>query len=317
METVSTYSLDSSLIPKYRNIQDAEQFQRITKGDYELVGYLPSSSIRFWVNMEPEDYNTHWHPAIEMVMPLENGYTVIVGQEEYILRPGDIFIIPAGELHHLIAPSSGMRLIYLFDFTILSKIRGFTYLTPYISQPILINRENFDTIYDKEAGLILQMCNDYFSDDSLRELMVYSHLLDFFACYGKYRMSMEDASSSGSGTNRHKDLMEKLYKVFEYLDEHFVEDITLEKAADVAGFSKFHFSRLFKQCSGYNFYDYLCYRRIKSAENLLLKPGLSITEIALLSGFSSLSTFNRTFKRFKNCTPSEYRTLYSKSLHSL
>ena len=94
-----------------------------------------------------------------------------------------------------------------------------------------------------------------------------------------------------------------------------MEEITLESIADIAGFSKFHFSRLFKQCSGQNFYDYLCFKRIKTAEMLLLKPTLPITEIALQSGFSSLSTFNRTFKRLKNCTPTEYRNLCSKGFY--
>lgn len=46
-----------------------------------------------------------------------------------------------------------------------------------------------------------------------------------------------------------------------------------------------------------------------------MKPGTSITEVALQSGFSSLSTFNRTFKRLKGCTPSEYRSLYHSQMH--
>lgn len=318
MATVSKYNLDSSLLPKYRKIQDAEQFQRVTEGDFEPVRYLPSSSIRFWVNMEPEEYPLHWHPAVEIIMPLENDYTAIMGQDKYLLKPGDIFIIPSGELHHLVAPPEGIRLIFLFDYSVLSKIRGFSYLTPYISQPVLINREKYGSIYDKEAQLILKMCNDYFCDNNLRELVVYSHILDFFACYGSFHIAMDNQSSyDNSESIRNKDLMDKLGKVFNYMDEHFMDEITLEKAAYIAGFSKFHFTRLFKQCSGYNFYDYLCLRRVKSTEILLLKPNLSITEIALQSGFSSLSTFNRTFKRLKNCTPSEYRNLYNKGPHSL
>lgn len=313
----ASYTLDENLVSKFREQQLREEFNRIVDGNYELVNYLPGSSVRFWVNTEATDYALHWHPALEIIMPLENGYTVIVGQIEYHLTPGDIFIIPAGELHHLIAPPTGTRLIYLLDFSILSKIRGFSTLTPFLSQPVLMNRDTYGPVYDTEANLMLQMCKDYFTDDSLRELMVYSSLMNFFVAFGRYRISLEDSTSCSHAGNRQKELMDKLNTVFDYLDEHYMEDITLEKVADVAGFSKFHFSRLFKQCSGYNFYDYLCYRRIKSAETLLLKPGLSVTEIALQSGFSSLSTFNRTFKRFKNCTPSEYRSLYNKSLHSL
>ena len=316
--SMGLYSLDEELLEKYKKQQAENHYMRTLDGDSESVGYLPGSTVRFWLNDESAEYTTHWHPAIEMIIPLENNYTVIVGQTTYELSPGDIFVIPGGELHHLIAPPSGRRLIYLFDFNLLSRIKGYSYLTSYLSQPVLINRSTCRPIYAEEAELISQLCRDYFQNDSLREMMIYSKLLAFFVNYVRYRISAEsDAATTLSAESRQKDLMEKFNTVFDYLNEHFAEDLTLEKVADVAGFSKFHFSRLFKQCSGYNFYDYLCYKRIKSAETLLLKPGVSITEVALQSGFSSLSTFNRTFKKLKGCTPSEYRSLYSSQMHTI
>ena len=167
-----------------------------------------------------------------------------------------------------------------------------------------------------EAAIISQLCRDYYSNDSLREMMIYSQLVTFFTNYVRYRSSLSDRENGySSGEARHRNLMARFNTVFNYLDEHFTESLTLEQVADVAGFSKFHFSRLFKQCSGYNFYDFLCYKRIQSAEMLLSKTGTSITEVALRSGFSSLSTFNRTYKRVKGCTPSEYRSLFNVQLH--
>lgn len=318
MDSLSLYSLDEDILNKYKKQQSENRYTRTLDGNSESVGYLPGSTVRFWLNDEPTEYAVHWHPAIEMVIPLENQYTVIVGQITYMLNPGDIFVIPGGELHHLIAPPTGRRLIYLFDFNLLSRIRGFSYLTSYLSQPILISRSTCPSIYAEEADIIVQLCGDYLQNDSLREMMIYSKLLAFFVNYARYRMTLEGENTCIPSTEtRQKDLMDKFNTVLDYLDEHFAEDLSLEKVADVAGFSKFHFSRLFKQCSGYNFYDYLCYKRIKSAETLLLKPGLSITEVALQSGFSSLSTFNRTFKKLKGCTPSEYRSLYSSQFHAV
>lgn len=316
MDDMSLLYLDDDLLGKYKNQQKKNNFSRTLNGNSESVSYLPGSTVRFWLNDEPDEYAMHWHPAIEMVIPLENTYTVIAGQDTYELEPGDIFIIPGGELHHLIAPATGRRLIYLVELEPLSGIRGFSYLTSFLSQPVLINKNGCRPIYKEEATLIAELCRDYFSNDSLRDMMLYSHLLAFFVNYVRYRISVEDMTGSNSVSEaRQKDLTEKFNTVFDYLDEHYAEDITLEKIADVAGFSKFHFSRLFKQCSGYNFYDYVCYRRIKAAETLLLKPGNSITEVALQSGFSSLSTFNRTFKKVKGCTPSEYRNLFSSQIH--
>ena len=111
-------------------------------------------------------------------------------------------------------------------------------------------------------------------------------------------------------TSRQKEYIDKFNKVFQYVDQNYTEEISLETAAKIAGFSKFHFSRLFKQFTDTSFYDCLNLRRVQAAEHLLPIPGLPITEIALQCGFSSISTFNRVFKSFKKCTPSEFRELY-------
>lgn len=60
-------------------------------------------------------------------------------------------------------------------------------------------------------------------------------------------------------------------------------------------------------------YKYLNQRRIDHAKTLLLDPGLSVIEVALASGFSSLSAFLRMFKLLNHCTPTEYRSMYRDS----
>lgn len=117
------------------------------------------------------------------------------------------------------------------------------------------------------------------------------------------------------GVTSKKNICKKFNEVLDYIDSHYTEELTLDNIADFSGFSKYHFTRLFKQYTDSTFYDYLIYRRIKAAEELLANPELSITEIALQSGFSSISTFNRIFKQKKGCTPSEYRSLYSMNRH--
>lgn len=308
----NTIRFDQSLLAKA--IENDPRYTRSVNGAYELVNYDSNSTLRFFVNYIPDCYSTHWHPATELIMPVENHYEVTIRETTYDLNPGDILIIPSGELHSLTAPPTGIRLIYMFDLAVLSKIRGFSYLTAFLSQPALITPENSSAIYEKETSLLLDILELYMCDDNLRDLTIYARLIEFFVRFSQYRIDSEGAISPIAGySDRRKHLLDTMNTVFEYLDDHYDENLTLEKAADVAGFSKYHFSRLFKQCSGYNFYDYLCHRRIKSAEGLLMNSSLPITEIALQSGFSSLSSFNRTFKKLKSCTPSEYRNLISTS----
>lgn len=289
---------DPALIEKHKALQTGEN-------------YLSHSTIRFWLNFQKEDYAEHWHLDLEMIMPLENNYTVKVAENTYVLQPGDILIIPPGVSHELISSGDGLRMIYIMEFSVFSKVQGYSLLSTYLAQPVVINLKNCPEIYPEEVKLLFALEEDFVSQDSLREFSMYQKIIQFFSLYAHFRMQQDHQSESKNlGSEKQSSQMDQLNMVLSYIDTHFIEDLTLEQVADVAGFSKFHFSRLFKQYSGQNFYEYLCFRRIKSAETLLMTPSIPITDVALRSGFTSLSTFNRTFKKIKKCTPSHYRQMY-------
>lgn len=304
-------TVDQSIINQFLARQGNQKFTRILSDQMEAVSFPAKSSALFWYNNSMLSYEPHRHSAYEMIIPMEGNYLITVEQQIYEVTPGDIFLIPSGRLHSLKAPSRGGRFIFLFDFDPILRLKGFSYLADCLSAPLLINRSTCPAIYAEESAIIAQLCTDYLSSDSMRDVVIFSKLLSFFQIYGKNRLSMEGnyplLQPTGISSKAHA---EKFSIVFSYLDEHFAEDLTLEHMAAVAGFSKYHFSRTFKQQSGYNFYDYLCRRRIKSAEMLLMDPTRSISQIALQSGFSSVSTFNRIFKKLKNCTPTQYRSMF-------
>ena len=65
----------------------------------------------------------------------------------------------------------------------------------------------------------------------------------------------------------------------------------LEDLANEAGFSKYHFARLFKEMTGTTCHNFVLGRRIIYAKNLLMDFSLPITEVAMRAGFNSLATF--------------------------
>lgn len=302
---------NQELMDQYLIRQSKYVYTRTLADDLESVEYQPGSSLRFWYNNDMTTFAPHWHSAYELIVPTEGNYLVTVSGQAFELAPGDLFLIPSGEPHSLTAPTRGGRFILLFEFDHMLAIKGSSFLSSCMAQPLLINRSTCPSIYSEEAELITQICWDYLHDDSLRDITIYSKLLSFFLLYARHRLSTEGSYTvSQLSPASHRSYAEKFSAVFSYLDRHFAEDLTLEGVAAVAGFSKFHFSRTFKQLSGCNFYEYLCHRRIKSSEALLMKPELSISQIALQSGFSSVSTFNRTFKKLKGCTPTQYRGMF-------
>lgn len=271
----------------------------------ELIQYS-ADSIRIWFNDQPVNYNPHWHSALEIIVPMENWYDVIISEESFHIVPGDILIISPGELHTLIAPETGKRFIFLFDLSLFAKIRGFAGIQTILSRPLHLTRTTHPNIYDDIYQLLMQIKKEYFRKNEFAELTMYSLLLDMFVRLGTNHLAAVNPFPN-MRVYKQKEYMDKFNTVIEYIDSHYMEELNIDDIAASVGFSKYHFSRLFKQYSNYTFCAYITRRRIKVAEEFLTQPDLSITEVALRSGFPSISTFNRVFKQIKGCTPSEYR----------
>lgn len=99
----------------------------------------------------------------------------------------------------------------------------------------------------------------------------------------------------------------KIMPALIYIDDHYCEHITLEEISGVLSLSSSYFCRLFKQATNSTFLEYVNFVRICKSERLLITQHNSISDIALSIGFPSVTYFNRIFKKFKGCTPTEYK----------
>ncbi|QKF80642.1 AraC family transcriptional regulator [Halarcobacter ebronensis] len=95
-----------------------------------------------------------------------------------------------------------------------------------------------------------------------------------------------------------------MYYIYEYIDS----DINIDELANSFNISKFHFHKIFKEVMGLNIYETIKSIRLQKASSLLLTNKYStITEIAKMCGYSSQTSFIRTFKQRFNQTPKEWR----------
>jgi AraC-like DNA-binding protein len=98
-----------------------------------------------------------------------------------------------------------------------------------------------------------------------------------------------------------------LRKAKDLIDREFDGRLDLNALASEAGYSKFHFARLFASAYGETPRAYLTRRRIERAKDLLRSANLSVTEICMLVGFESLGSFSARFAALVGQSPSDYR----------
>jgi AraC family transcriptional regulator len=93
----------------------------------------------------------------------------------------------------------------------------------------------------------------------------------------------------------------------EYLDNNIDSNLSLQSISNVAGFSPYHFHRIFRAITGKNLHEYILTRRLNLAANQLLYETCDITKIAFDNGFSTPSAFSKSFKEKFGCTPTQYK----------
>lgn len=100
-------------------------------------------------------------------------------------------------------------------------------------------------------------------------------------------------------------------KIYNYVREHYMEEISMQDAARAMNYSDTYFCRLFKQCFDQNFTSYLTNLRMNEAKKLLQNKDANIKDVSSKVGYSDSKYFAKVFKRMNGMLPSEYRDGYN------
>ena len=98
-----------------------------------------------------------------------------------------------------------------------------------------------------------------------------------------------------------------IYKVICYINENYMQPLSLTDVSRSLGVGKYHLSRLFSDKIHVSFSDYINGIRVGWARNMLFDTDISITQIAYDCGFQSIRTFNRTFQKVCGISPRVFR----------
>lgn len=263
-----------------------------------IIGDIPY----FFTSLLPS-YPSHWHSELELHICTRGSFCLELEEQQYTLHAGDAIVIP-GYIAHAILSSSP-------DFGRISLTFGYALLGNEIKS---IQHSFFRVSFDdpqtpEEVRRPFLLIIDAFSNSSCvtadNDWQIRSGL---FLLATLLRSQQTTAKISEQLQDRVQQL-DSIYTVLEYVSQHYADKISVDTAAEIAGYAKTYFCRQFKQATGVSFHRYLNNYRIGAACILLEDSRLSVTEIAQRTGFSSAKLFCRTFKDTTGMTTRQYQNL--------
>lgn len=267
-----------------------------------------STNIQCSINYEDKPISSYhnWHSSIDIIMILDSTLLINVSNTKLYLNEGDIIFIPPDTTHSIDYSSSACCLVFKANISLLNDIKSIKEVLTDIYPILILSPEKDLDIYErirKNIFLINTIKNENLINCEMKTYSLLLEILDLIS-----QKSTNKNITINTFNNKNQEYI--INEICEYITNHCTEKLTLDDISKISGFSKYHFSRLFKQYTDLTFCKYLNKKRINLAESLLGNMEITILDIALSSGFNSLSTFNRIFKQEKRCTPSQYRKMY-------
>lgn len=225
----------------------------------------------------------HFHEGIEMVAVLQGEIEAFNLKHNERIKEGEIFFADSFECHHYKKITPEIKAIVL----VLSNEYTSVFREIYAGKTLPTYMKNIERNVE-----IIKMMQQWLNEPKKNFMLNvgYSNLL-FFKIVENYELQKREGKKDKA----------VILKLLKYINEHYLEDISLASVAKRIGYSKEYCSKIFSESVDMGFRDYLSFLRLKKAQDyfsLKKESKLTTIEIIYKCGFKSTATFYRVQKRF-------------------
>ena len=247
----------------------------------------------------------HWHDEFEIIYVKSGFLTVSISGENYIGKPGDAFVVSPGNLHFMGSQTGNVDYFtFLFPLKYISfrtdDILDDKLLEPLNSGHLIISPEIEDTVKEQCEQLveIYGAKKEESQSKITAQIKTKIILLQFILEMWEKGFIIEN-DKSGRNT------IEK--EMISYIQQNFMEKISLKEFSEQFHLSEKYISRYFKEHFHITLSQYITHLRLEHAKQLLQDTDIPVTEIAMQSGYQNVSYFIRSFKKTYGVSPLKYR----------
>lgn len=275
-----------------------------------FYGAIDGLAIEHMVRFGPHNMKVkHFHPEYEIFYILEGQRVFFFDNRVFIASKGDLVIIDSNLIHMTRSTGSsdlGHNRIILYLTP--DKVRSFEERYPSLRiSYFLHNHYGLYHLRKEEARHFMDFYY-LFKREFQEKRPNYTLAIElaaaslFIRFLRDLRKNPADASAISSDP-RHR----QVYSLADYLSEHYMEDISLDRLSNRFFLSKYYLCRSFREVTGYNIREYINILRVRHAQSMLEDNQYSVSEIAEKIGYHSTTNFERNFKSYMNMSPLQYR----------
>jgi AraC-like DNA-binding protein len=253
-----------------------------------------------------------WHERLELFVPLDAPTVFRMGDHDATLRPGDLLVVDNLTPHHVVDfEGFDTRAIVVtfrpeFVYSLGSPSYDYAFLLPFHARATRGARVLSLPDHDEACHALRRLVTCRFGqpDGPLSRAGCKAFLLLLLFELGR---QFPAAERQHVEFLRQQQRSHRLKVLFEHLQEHYAERLTVATAAAMVGMSAPVFMKVFKQVAGMTLVAYLNHVRLAHGSRLLRETDRTIADIASAAGFADQSYFDRRFKRAFGRTPKEFR----------
>ena len=278
---------------------------------YENYGFDRVSAFNLSTGYEKRSYQAHWHSYGEILL-VGPGKTNIfmVNQKTYELVEGDFLLVWPTEMHAIIDADRKESLVIQYSNAFMNTLFDLQRIMHFYRNLHVLCIKAHPELVGRLRAIAEKMKTIFFSSGADRELRCCMLLMEFMLTLDEHREEFAPEIRSGDPYSYTDTVMRRMLMVTDYIKNNLTaDDLSQGAMAEMAGISKDYFSRIFRSVTGLNYSKWLNLIRLEKAAELLADKDMTLTEIAMLSGFQSISSFNRVFHTEKGMSPGEYRAL--------
>ncbi|HOJ10235.1 MAG TPA: AraC family transcriptional regulator [Clostridiales bacterium] len=265
------------------------------------------SDIRSYIDSQKQqhnDYNDLWHEFTEIVYVICGAVDQRINGNTYRMKKGDMAYINGLDLHSLyLNPNIYIKILIMQIPPSFISL----YYREHWNHKIISNYFPFNG--SDEVNIEIQRCMANIIEEFINKNSAYGYYLasHMYKLLGIIYRNTQFVDSRAEEYMKQKLLLEKISPAIDYIFKNYNNSISINDVSSLTGMCNQHFCKCFKKATKYTFTQYLNDVRVLYAQELLLTTNMNITEIAFSCGFSSVSYFNRVFKKKSGISPLEFR----------